>query len=362
MKKICRVCNKEFETKYKSLDCSKYCKSIYIEQKRIENLEKLRSDNVENNKINFPDSEPDNYIECKECGLRMRRIGYSHLKFHNLTIEEYKEKYNLYSLICVSLSKEKSKRVSGENNPAYQHGGRLSPFSKKFHKYSELSETEVQEQIDGVCNKSSLTKKEHPENDSTRIEYYLAQGYSEEESQIELTKRQKTFSLDICIEKHGKVEGLRIFQDRQDRWQATLNAKPQEEIDDINRRKGLDKNGIPHVGSFLNSTVFIKHPERALIPGILYYIRMYNNEIEFWKIGITTLEIHERFETPLIFEYKYKLNMEIISTYNDTIENCFNKEQHLLKLYNDNRITVDYNSFRSTECFDKDCISINEIT
>jgi hypothetical protein len=74
---------------------------------------------------------------------------------------------------------------------------------------------------------------------NTSIEYYLKKGYSEDESKKLLSERQATFSLEKCINKHGKEEGTRIFNERQVKWQNTLNSKPQEEIDDINSRKAI---------------------------------------------------------------------------------------------------------------------------
>ena len=101
----------------------------------------------------------------------------------------------------------------------------------------------------------------------TSIEYWLKQGYSEEESKRLLSERQSTFSLKICIEKYGEAEGTIVFNERQEKWQNTINSKPKEEIDDMNRRKGAG------IGNYLNKN----------LPGKLYYIRFYNHEIEFWK-------------------------------------------------------------------------------
>lgn len=69
--------------------------------------------------------------------------------------------------------------VSGDKNPAYEHGGKFSPYSKKFIKY-------------------------------------------------------QTGEADY---KFGEEEGRRVWEDRQIRWQATMNAKSDEEKADINLRK-----------------------------------------------------------------------------------------------------------------------------
>lgn len=89
---------------------------------------------------------------------------------------------------------------------------------------------------------ADLPKEEKQKTRTTCIQYYLEKGYSEEEAMVLQAERQKTFSKEICIEKYGEEEGIKIWQERQDKWQATLNAKPQEERDAINASKQWDKN------------------------------------------------------------------------------------------------------------------------
>ena len=53
-------------------------------------------------------------------------------------------------------------------------------------------------------------------------EYWIDKGFSEKESKIKVSESQRTFSLDICIEKHGEKEGRKAFADRQVKWQKSL--------------------------------------------------------------------------------------------------------------------------------------------
>lgn len=69
------------------------------------------------------------------------------------------------------------------------------------------------------------------------IEYYTARGYSQDEAEKLVSQGQRHFSKDICIEKYGETEGLKIWQQRQRCWQATLNSKSDEEKTRINRLK-----------------------------------------------------------------------------------------------------------------------------
>lgn len=69
------------------------------------------------------------------------------------------------------------------------------------------------------------------------IEYYTAQGYTESMAKELVSKGQKHFSKTICIEKYGEIEGLKIWQNRQQRWLDTLNSKSDDEKSRINRLK-----------------------------------------------------------------------------------------------------------------------------
>jgi len=70
-----------------------------------------------------------------------------------------------------------------------------------------------------------------------RIGYWIEKGFTEEESKKKISEIQTNFSKKMCIEKYGEEEGLKVWQDRQDRWQNTMKSKPQEEIDRINKLK-----------------------------------------------------------------------------------------------------------------------------
>jgi hypothetical protein len=101
---------------------------------------------------------------------------------------------------------------------------------------------------------------------------------------------------------------------------------------------------------------FKNYPEKAQIPTKLYYIKFFNENTEFWKIGITARTISERFGNVDIFKTKYNLEYEIILELENTLYECYSIEQRILKKFNNYRITVDINNFRSTECFNRNLI------
>jgi len=68
-------------------------------------------------------------------------------------------------------------------------------------------------------------------------EYYTIRGYSVKEATDMVSNNQRLFSKEICIKKYGKLDGLAVWQARQNSWQTTLNAKSTEEKARINRLK-----------------------------------------------------------------------------------------------------------------------------
>jgi len=178
--------------------------------------------------------EGQDYIICKVCGEKVGRVYGKHLQKHGLTSKEYKEKFpgeplttkkdssNTSKNSGLHMKQEKykemfSEKILGEKNPNHKSKTTVeqrrerSPFSKDFLKY------ENQEELKSFRD-NALKDRKH----TTRIDYYLDQGFSEEESKKILKKRQTTFSKEICIEKHGIEDGEKLFTQRQENWQLSL--------------------------------------------------------------------------------------------------------------------------------------------
>jgi hypothetical protein len=120
-----------------------------------------------------------------------------------------------------------------------------------------------------------------------------------------------------------------------------MNAKTQKEKDIINQERSKGR----------MNRLFNSDPEIKNIPGIVYLLRFYNDEIEFWKVGITSRTIKERFRKSLL-RCVTELNYEVL----DVIDNisfyeAFKKEQEILRNYKNLRINIDYNGFKTTEAF-----------
>lgn len=65
-------------------------------------------------------------------------------------------------------------------------------------------------------------RSENGKKGSANLFYWLNKGYSLSEAEEMRRLRQKTFSKDKCIQKYGEKEGLKIFNERQIKWQESL--------------------------------------------------------------------------------------------------------------------------------------------
>jgi hypothetical protein len=93
----------------------------------------------------------------------------------------------------------------------------------------------------GAEKSKTRTKEEWQKNCNTSVAYWTERGYSEEEAKQIISKRQATFSLDVCIEKYGAIEGLNIWKNRQHKWQESLNSRDEEKIKKTNASKARFK-------------------------------------------------------------------------------------------------------------------------
>ena len=315
MKKIttCKHCSKPLtETAVRKYFCSEDCFRNFKLQKAVaKSLDR------------FP--EGTDYVECAICGYRGKALVAHLTKFHKMSTAEYKEKYNSPTASKSTLNKLSS-NMSGEKNPWYNHGGKLSPYKKGSVNYSE----------------EAIKKANKNRSYNTRLEYYTDKGYSEEEAAKILHERQRTFTLEKCIARYGEEKGKEVFADRQRRWPETLNSKSAEEKERIFK---LKSNGFQKARLKL-------FPELLGKKAYLYYIRLYNKDTEVYKIGIT-----KNLDTRMYqFRNKSKLNLDLLFVIEDVYEKCFQMEQDILDYFRNYRKSVKYNDFSSAECFNENIL------
>ena len=81
--------------------------------------------------------------------------------------------------------------------------------------------------------------------------------------------------------------------------------------------------------------------------GILYILRCFNENEEFYKIGITSKTIEVRFPSSSYMPYKYEITQEI----RDIPENIYNLEHILHRLYRQYKYKPLISFSGETECF-----------
>jgi hypothetical protein len=98
-------------------------------------------------------------------------------------------------------------------------------------------ETKKKNNIAGNKNSCDRNENEIRANSKRCKEYWILRGFSEEEAKQLISELQITFSLEKCIDKYGFEEGTERWKERQKKWQNTLNSKPIEEREKINKKK-----------------------------------------------------------------------------------------------------------------------------
>jgi len=135
---------------------------------------------------------------------------YGELK--NSRIDTYKKTVNNLVLDNPNFNKERS-----INSIEY--------WLKRGYTDKEATENSAKA-VKNMQNVSHKLRKDNPEDYdhcfNNKIEYYLNKGMSFDDSIKALKDRQTTFSLNICIDKHGRDKGIKIFNDRTKKWQKSL--------------------------------------------------------------------------------------------------------------------------------------------
>lgn len=223
----CLICNKEFFTsRYNAKVCSEQCRK---KLKNISISQKLHDSGIENV----------DYVTCKWCGLNVKRIFGSHMRFYhpdkktgdyakefpNVKITCKNDANNLAKAYVRFTKSEKGRRffaerMRGENNinsktnATVEQRKSRSPFSSSFYMKRGMNEEESK-----VCVNNFAKKTAANTIGNTHIEYYIMKANGDmEKAKKMLSERQHTFSLIKCIKRYGEEIGTQKWLDRQKRW------------------------------------------------------------------------------------------------------------------------------------------------
>lgn len=290
--------------------------------------------------------ESQDYIICPVCNMKVKQITPKHAKMHGYdSAKQMQISLNMKLITCES----KKQKSQGENNPGYQHGGKLSAWSTKFSKGydSERHKEKNKNQSDFV--------KQNPQLFKNRMEYWITEANGDKLLAKQLQLKFQLRDLNYFVEKYGEVEGKKRHTQKIQRWKGTLQSKPIAEQIEINRRK------VKKAGCFYSKaekelfdnlrTVYpLLEDQFALCRDanidnkkfFLYDMRLNNKIIEyngdFWHANPeiynesfvnpythkTQIEIHERekekinlaisngFDVLVVWENKYKTNKQAV--------------------------------------------------
>lgn len=125
--KTCPICNAEL-TSSRATYCGKSCKK------------KAERRNARD-RVNSTKDESE-LVECLLCNHKYGTL-FTHLKnVHNITCDQYQTQFPNSKITSKKYANDVSKRVSGELNPGYDHGGTLSPWSDRslYHTTEQINE------------------------------------------------------------------------------------------------------------------------------------------------------------------------------------------------------------------------------
>lgn len=306
----CSQCEKEFLPKSsRAKVCSDSCRRIVSNIQQNERIRK-KNENLVGAAI------------CAICGSKSNDLT-SHITRMHMPVTEYKEMYPNSPIRSKKYLEEQSKRIMGDKNPAYQHGGKFSPLSDKFIHKDKIDKQDV-------IDKISKSNRENGNNNTT-LAYWLNQGFDENEAAQKLSERQTTFSKEICIDKYGEKEGTKVWKERQIKWQKTLDDKPFDEKEEINRKKQYHR----------------KVSETDM--GKIYLVRITKDDKTYIKIGVTKTEIKTRFTTHIKDGYSVEVLHERVMKLNT----CFDNEYHIINKFKSDRVIINERFCGYTECFNE---------
>lgn len=228
----CKICNKDCN-RLKGL-------SIHLKKKHTfndieikgyyDNYIKKENDGVcyfcSNDAIFFGFSKGYHRIcDSKECLGKTRATGTSEFLMY---------KYGLSESDAITLMNERAleRGVKIKDGLEKSFNENENFFKERSHQTKEYwikqgfnEEDSIQksgEVMDMIHTKTWEKRRKNPELyqdvNTTQVKYWIKKGYSEEESIEKIKMRQSTFSLEICINKHGETEGKKIWLERQHKW------------------------------------------------------------------------------------------------------------------------------------------------
>lgn len=172
------------------------------------------------------------------------RLCHTHLKIDHVNWD----RVFLKTCACVVSNKSimtlnRFKTIYADDEAVIQYNAYVQEKTAKWKPqnpdYSSLSYfTEAYGEKDGL----SKYREKNKQHDVTSPDFFQRTHKVDiETAKAMSSERQRTFTLEKLIKKHGGEKGAAIHRERQEKWQRTLKSKPLEEQERINLTKGIGK-------------------------------------------------------------------------------------------------------------------------
>lgn len=240
------LCIEFYEAKYPDLSHEEHLNML---QEVKNNIKYNNPNHIEYYNKNFPDltqDERDKMFRDYKDSVNFNNISYYRRKYPDLTDEERMKIWDKNRKEWLSHMPD----ITGENNPAHrskvdeQTRKERSPFSKEFYKKRGID----------VSERDNLYKNMERSYNTT-LEYYINKGMTEDEAKLALHNRQKTFTIEKCIEKYGEVEGIKKYNERQKQWYSSLRKNFIENGDGRSIQSSFALNIITKICDNLNIAI-----------------------------------------------------------------------------------------------------------
>lgn len=274
-KYVCDICDEKFmglkglvvhfSKKHQDINFVEYCEKRNIGNK-CKNCGKMVVEEFCNVKCNAEYKRKQNIlsnsekyeIECKVCGdlfLNERNLS-KHLsdKHKEITKEEYYKKYIMKEDDsdghCLWCGKDLKFISITEGYQRFCYNTECNVLW--YNKHTDRKEKALETLKELYKNSDDISP--------TQIGYWIKKGFTEEEAVEKVRERQTTNSVEAIMKRNNcsLEEAEKIRQEITDKWQATLNAKSDEEKEKINRSKMFVGRGYSYISQELFVAIYEK--------------------------------------------------------------------------------------------------------
>lgn len=266
-----------------------------------------------NSKQKYTGVEGIDYITCPLCFVRTRQFTPDHAAMHGYnTISEFAKDNNISVITCSS----KKEKQSGENNPAFNHNGKMSSWSKHF--INGYNKEKHQQQIE----KHKKFLSESKDKFKTNIEYWLKLHSNDVKQATKSYKKFQRRDLTWFIEKYGEEEGTIRHRDKIEKWAKNFKKQNYSNISQelfvaiLEKLPNFDHDDIffatydnTTMKDYQNKEYILKTTKSFVRPDFLYLSKKRIIEFDgtYWHSTAKANPERERLRDIAIAEQKYEI-------------------------------------------------------